>query len=39
MKKTDYIIIGGGIIGMATARELAIRGANVAIFDLRQLGM
>ncbi len=35
----DCIIIGGGIIGMSTARELAIRGAKVAIFDRGQLGM
>jgi glycine oxidase len=39
MTKTDYIIIGGGIIGMTTARELAIQGANVAIFDRGELGM
>lgn len=39
MTKFDFIIIGGGIIGMATARELTIRGANVALFDRGQLGM
>lgn len=35
----DYIIIGGGIIGMSTAHELAKRGANVALFERGQLGM
>lgn len=35
----DYIVIGGGIIGMMTARELALRGADVAIFDRKTLGM
>jgi len=39
MSKTDYIIIGGGIIGMMTARELAIQGARVAIFERKNLGM
>jgi len=35
----DYIVLGGGIIGMTTARELAKRGASVAIFDRGELGM
>lgn len=39
MNKTDYIIIGGGIIGMMTARELAMQGVSVAIFDRKTLGM
>lgn len=34
----EYIIIGGGVIGMATARELALRGSVVAIFDKGELG-
>ncbi len=38
MVNTDYIIVGGGIIGMMTARELAIQGAKVAIFDRGELG-
>jgi glycine oxidase len=38
MSKTDYILIGGGVIGMMTARELAVRGASVAIFDRKELG-
>ena len=39
MNKFDFIIVGGGIIGMATARELARRGLKVAIFDRGELGM
>lgn len=35
----DCIVIGGGIVGITTARELAIKGANVAIFDRGQLGL
>ena len=35
----DCIVIGGGIIGMMTARELASRGQKVAIFDRGQLGL
>ncbi len=38
MSATDYIIVGGGIIGMMTARELAIQGAKVALFDRAELG-
>lgn len=38
MTKFDFIIVGGGIIGMTTARELALRGASVAIFDKGELG-
>ncbi len=33
MNKRDCIVIGGGIIGMTTARELAIRGLSVPLFD------
>ena len=36
--KYDYIVIGGGIIGMTTARETAIRGASVAILDHQAFG-
>jgi len=39
MMTYDYIVLGGGIIGMMTARELASRGASVAIFDRNELGM
>ena len=34
----DTIIIGGGIIGMLTARQLQTQGLNVAIFDKGKLG-
>jgi len=36
--KYDYIVIGGGIIGMTTAREIAIRGASVAVLDRQLFG-
>ncbi|MCG8379421.1 MAG: FAD-binding oxidoreductase, partial [Proteobacteria bacterium] len=39
MNNYDYIVLGGGVIGMTTARELAKRGASVAIFDRGILGM
>ena len=35
---TDVIIIGGGIIGMLTARELSISGAKVTLFDRHETG-
>ncbi len=35
----DFIFVGGGIIGMMTARELAKRGASVAIFERKRLGL
>ncbi len=38
MSNFDYIVVGGGIIGMTTARELAIQGAKVALFDKGELG-
>ena len=38
MIKYDFIIIGGGIIGMTTARELAVRGASVALIEKNRLG-
>jgi glycine oxidase len=34
----DVIIVGGGIIGCAIARELAFRGARVRIFEARTVG-
>ena len=36
--KYDCIVVGGGIVGMTTARELARRNLNVAIFDKAELG-
>ena len=36
--KYDYIVIGGGIIGMTTAREVSARGAHVAILDRQNFG-
>lgn len=38
MSNFDYIVVGGGIVGMANARELAHRGAKVALFDKGELG-
>ncbi len=38
MHKKDCIIVGGGIVGMATARELAMRGLAVSLFDKGRLG-
>ena len=38
MKNFDCIVVGGGIIGMTTARELSIQGLNVALFDKGPLG-
>ena len=39
MNKIACIVIGGGIIGMTTARELAMRGLSVSLFDKGKLGM
>ena len=30
---SDYLIVGGGVIGMMMARELAIAGADVTLVD------
>lgn len=38
MNHQDCIVIGGGIIGICTARELALRGIKVCLFDKNQLG-
>ena len=34
----DVIVVGGGIIGMLTARQLQCHGLSVAIFDKARLG-
>jgi len=34
----DVIVVGGGIIGCAIARELAARGASVRVFEARTVG-
>ena len=36
--KYDYIVIGGGVIGMTTSREIAARGASIAIIDRQNFG-
>jgi glycine oxidase len=38
MPGQDVIVIGGGIIGCAVARELARRGASVRLFEARTVG-
>ena len=38
MKTTDCIVIGAGVIGMTTARALALRGYNVTLFDKGMVG-
>jgi len=38
-QKSDCLIIGGGLVGTTTARELAMRGLSVSLFDKGQLGM
>ena len=35
----DFIVIGGGVVGMSTARELAKQHFKVALFDKGQVGM
>lgn len=37
-RTADVIVVGGGIIGCAVARELGRRGAKVRIFEMRTLG-
>lgn len=34
----DFLVIGGGVIGMTTARELALNGSSVALIDKGELG-
>lgn len=36
--KREVLIIGGGVIGMACARELATRGASVTVIDRGEIG-
>jgi glycine oxidase len=39
MKTAQIIIVGGGVIGLAIARELALRGArDIVLFDKNELG-
>src|SRR5829696_4796011 len=38
MPGQDVVVIGGGIIGCAVARELARRGAAVRLFEARTVG-
>src|SRR5579872_1758808 len=38
MKHTDVLIIGGGLIGAASALELSRRGAKVMVIDRREIG-
>ena len=33
MKKKSAIVIGAGIVGLATARALAVRGYSVSVFE------
>ncbi len=36
--KQDIVIIGGGVIGVACARELALRGASVTVLERDRIG-
>ena len=38
MKKYDYIVIGGGSGGIASANRAAMRGANVLLIEGKELG-
>ncbi len=38
MNKKDCIVIGGGVIGMTTARELAMRGLSVTLIEKSRTG-
>ena len=38
MNKIDCLVIGSGVIGMTTARELAMRGLSVILFDKGEIG-
>jgi glycine oxidase len=39
MGKPDCIVIGGGLVGMVTARELALEGLSVALVERSRVGM
>ncbi|MBX9767001.1 MAG: FAD-dependent oxidoreductase, partial [Bdellovibrionales bacterium] len=38
LSKTHYIVIGGGLLGLASARALAIRGAKVTVIEMGAVG-
>ena len=38
LEKYDYIIVGGGLVGMLTAQEMANSGATIAILDKSDFG-
>ncbi len=38
MSTTDVIVVGGGLIGMLSARELALAGVRVTLFERRATG-
>ncbi|MBI2826622.1 MAG: FAD-binding oxidoreductase [Planctomycetia bacterium] len=36
--RTDVLVVGGGIMGVCCAWELALRGLRVAVIDKRDIG-
>ncbi|MGZ3698776.1 MAG: NAD(P)/FAD-dependent oxidoreductase [Bdellovibrionota bacterium] len=37
-RKTEVLVIGAGVVGLACARDLALRGASVTVIDKGELG-